>query len=449
MNSLRINDNSSKKKKEFSDILNLTNKIVDKTLWQLEKEGIFVFPQILNDAEDITEEQMVLHSLNDSYYAENVMGFIGYGDERLIISSRFSDDNNDFFFQYLLETVIGMPNIVNLETDFDHDSYIFNILLFLFPIYLKAAMRKGVFKKYIRREYNNEAVKGTIDIARHIKLNTPFTGKIAYSQREFSYDNYLTELVRHTIEFIKQKPFGNNILNKAKDEVKLILEATPGYQQHSRQKIINENTKNTIRHAYFREYLALQRLCLLILRHRKHRIGAGVRQIYGILFDGSWLWEEYINTLIGEKYNNTLNGNKFYHPMNKAEKNAQVLFNGKKGSGKIYPDFISQNSSDRIIADAKYKPDKNIGNKDYLQLLAYMFRFDSKIGYYLYSETENKENKRLWLNKGSSYEHDIEPRNDISVTKLGLLIPSNTHSYLAFKEEIHNNEQAFKKIILK
>ena len=30
----------------------------------------------------------------------------------------------------------------------------------------------------------------------------------------------------------------------------------------------------------------------------------------------------------------------------------------------------------------------NIGNKDYLQLLAYMFRFDAKAGYYLYPETE-------------------------------------------------------------
>lgn len=448
MNSLRINDNSSKNKNEFSDILNLTDKIVDKTLWQLEQNGIFIFPQMLNDAEDITEEQMVLHSFNGSYYTANIMGFIGYGDERLIISSRFSDDNNDFFFQYLLETVMSMPNIVDLETDFDHDSYIINILLFLFPIYLKAAMRKGIFKKYICREYNNEAVKGTIDIARHIKLNTPFTGKIAYSHREFSYDNYLTELLRHTIEFIKRKPFGDTILNKAKDEVKLILEATPGYQQHNRQKIINENTKNTIRHAYFREYLALQRLCLLILQHRKHRIGAGVRQIYGILFDGAWLWEEYINTLIGNKYNNALTGYKFYHPMNKAGKNAQILFNGKKGSGKIYPDFISQQSTDRIIADAKYKPDKNIGNKDYLQLLAYMFRFDSKIGYYLYPEKENKENKRLWLNKGSSYEDDIEPRNNISITKLGLRIPEHAQSYIAFKEEIHKNEQTFKKIIL-
>ena len=41
------------------------------------------------------------------------------------------------------------------------------------------------------------------------------------------------------------------------------------------------------------------------------------------------------------------------------------LFDG--GIGLIYPDFIGKNPTDRVIADAKYKPIDNIGNKDYLQ----------------------------------------------------------------------------------
>ena len=49
----------------------------------------------------------------------------------------------------------------------------------------------------------------------------------------------------------------------------------------------------------------------------------------------------------------------------------------------------------------KYKPIDNIHNKDYLQLLAYMFRFDAKQGYYLYPDTEDREDLKLFLNKGS------------------------------------------------
>lgn len=433
MRVVKVKDNQLKKKNDFGEIANLTGKIAGKTLEQLEREGIFVFPEIIKDAEDITRDQMILQGVNDCFRSGNVMGFLGCGDERLIIESRFGGENNDYFFQYLLDRVLDFPNIVDLESDADQNNRLFNFLLFLFPYYLKTAMRKGLFKKYIRRRYNDGNVKGAIDIARHIEKNTPFIGSVAYSQREFSYDNHLMELVRHTIEFIKRKPYGNNLLVKVRDEVKLVVDATPCYEQYDRQKIVEANKKNAVRHAYFREYLALQRLCLLILQHQKHQIGSGSRQIYGILFDGAWLWEEYIGSLINDA---------FYHPMNKAGKDAQRLFNGNIGL--IYPDFISRDHETRVIADAKYKPIDNIGNKDYLQVLAYMFRFDAKAGYYLYPEAEGSDDLRLWLNKGSTYEENVTPRDDICVIKHGLKIPVNAKNYEAFVSMMKVSEYGFR-----
>ena len=438
MKLLRIKDNSQYKQDSFGEIKNLTGKIADKTLEQLEREGVFVFPEFVIDADDITKEQMILQGINDSYRAGNVMGFLGCGDERLIIESRFSNKGEDYFFQYLLDRVLDFPNIVDLESDADQNNRLFNFLLFLFPYYLKTAMRKGLFKKYIRHHYNDGNVKGTIDIARHIEKNTPFTGNVAYSQREFSYDNHLMELIRHTIEFIKRKPYGNNLLIRVKDEVKLVVEATQSYEPYDRQKVIDANKKNTVRHAYFREYLALQRLCLLILQHQKHQIGSGSRQIYGILFDGAWLWEEYVSSLIDEA---------FYHPMNKGGKGAQRLFDGNIGL--IYPDFISRDTGSRIIADAKYKPIDNIGNRDYLQVLAYMFRFDAKEGYYLYPEVDGADDQKLRMNSGSTYEGNVEPREDIHVTKHGLKIPSDVDSYTTFASKMQMSELAFRQVLVR
>jgi 5-methylcytosine-specific restriction endonuclease McrBC regulatory subunit McrC len=438
MKLLKIKDNTQHKKEIFSDIPNLTGKIADKTLEQLENEGVFVFPEYVNDAKDITQDQMILQSINDTYRSSNVMGFLGCGDERLIIESRFSCKGDDYFFQYLLDKVLDFPNIVNLNSNANQDNRLFNFLLFLFPYYLKSAMRKGLFKKYIHHRYNDGNVKGTIDIARHIEKNTPFTGKVAYSQREFSYDNDLMELIRHTIEFIKRKPYGHSLLAKVTDEVKLVVGATPRYEVYDRQRIIEQNKKNAVRHAYFREYLALQRLCLLILRHQKHQLGLGSRQIYGILFDGAWLWEEYINSLIKDV---------FYHPMNKGSKGAQRLFEGNIGL--IYPDFISRDTKTRVIADAKYKPVDHIGNRDYLQVLAYMFRFDAKTGYYLYPEVEDTDDLILQMNSGSTYEKNVTARGDISLTKHGLKIPTKASDYSEFVMKIKAQEQAFIKIFSK
>lgn len=434
MNPLKIKDNQLKLKTDFADVKAITDVIADKTFEQLEKDGIFVFPEIIKDADDISRNQMVLQSYNDMYATGNVMGFLGAGNQRLVIESRFST-GEDYLFQYLLNRVMDFPNVVDLEADANQDNALFNLLVFLFPHYLRKAARKGAFKTYIRRQYNDGNVRGTIDVARHIRMNTPFVGKIAYSQREYSYDNYLMELVRHTIEYIKAKPYGSRLLNSAKDEVKLVVDSTPDYSPGDRRRIIEDNKKNTIRHAYYHEYRDLQRLCILILQNEKQQMGYGKRKVYGILFDGAWLWEEYVNSLV-EDY--------FYHPMNKAGKDKQYLFSGHNGL--IYPDFIGRDDENRIIADAKYKPIGNIGNQDYLQVLAYMFRFDAKKAFYFYPESTDLSDKELWLNKGSSFEDNVSARDDICLIKHGLRIPQDAVSYSEFETQIKDSELEFTEV---
>ena len=76
MSRIKIKDNSRIPKESLSDISHLTSKIADKTLEQLENEGIFVFPEILRDADDITKDQMILQSVNNYYLSSNVMGFM-------------------------------------------------------------------------------------------------------------------------------------------------------------------------------------------------------------------------------------------------------------------------------------------------------------------------------------------------------------------------------------
>lgn len=432
MKQLKIKDNQYRSKEDFFAVKSVINRVADKTLAQLEKEGVFVFPEGVADAEDLSKDQMIFQSYNEFYITGNVMGFLGVEDERIIIESRFSVGENDFFFQYLLERVLDFPNFINLKTCVNQDDKLFNLLLFLFPRFLRRAARKGLFKTYIRKKYNDENVRGSINVAEHIKKNTPFIGNIAYSQREYSYDNYLIELIRHTIEYIKGKNCGRMLLNSVKDEVKLVVEASSNYKASDRKKIIDANKKNVVRHAYYHEYRMLQQLCILILKNEQQQYGYGARKVYGILFDGAWLWEEYINTLIDDK---------FYHPKNKAGAGAQRLFSGNNGL--IYPDFIGKDVDNRIIADAKYKPMDNIGNKDYLQVLAYMFRFDAKRGFYLYPEAGNNEDIFLKLNQGTTYEKNVEPRDDISVIKHGLHIPDDASNYAEFVKKMNVAEKEF------
>lgn len=432
---MRINDNSYiDKSLVLSKIPKIAGKLSNKTLAQLENEGVFIFPEGVKNSEDLSSDQMVLQSINDRYFTGNVMGFLGFGKERLTIASRFAQNDSDYFLQYMLDKVLDFPNIFDLQTGSNKNNQLINVLMFLFPLYLKSAMRKGLFKNYINVEYNDANLKGSINIARHIKQNTPFVGKIAYNQREQSLDNYMSQLIRHTIEYIKQKPNGTLILARAKDDVQRIVEVTGQYKFQDRKRIIADNKKHTIRHAYFREYRALQHLCILILQHQKHELGSGSTNVYGVLFDGAWLWEEYIDTLVRKA---------FYHPKNKAKSDAQWLFSSERKVGLIYPDFISKNANERVIADAKYKPFENIGGQDYLQLLAYMLRFDSKRGLYFYPESTEKDNTYLWINRGTTYEKNVARRDDAFIIKHGLKIPDDARNYNEFSLKMKAAEKDF------
>ena len=432
----KVKDNTTYITSRFSCNQCIVSNILNKSLNQLDAEGLFIFPEAIKKVEDLTRDQMILQEFNGKYRTGNVMGFIGYGKERLIIQSRFCNDKEDYFLSYLLERVLNIPNIVSLDADTSSDKRLLNFLLFIFPKYLENAIRKGLYKQYIHKKYNDTNIKGKIDIPRHLTKNTPFIGSIAYSQRLFSYDNMLMELIRHTIEFIKSKSYGSIILSDIKEELKLIVNATQSYRTCDRQKIIEQNKKNPIRHAYFREYSALQRLCILILKSEKHDIGSGIQNSYGILFDGAWLWEEYINILLSSH---------FYHPKNKSKFGAQQLFSD--GKGLIYPDFISKSTDPRLIVDAKYKPIENIRGRDYLQVLAYMYRFDASKGYYIYADSEGQVPLVLNLNKGSTYENNVSARNDVNIIKLGFKIPNKSADYDDFKMQIHESELVLQNFI--
>ena len=439
---MRIKDNFSIPKKELEQsIPNLLEEIANKSLGRLRSDGLFIFPESLQDTEDLSENQMILRSVDDDYRTGNVMGFIGYNNngttEQLAICSRFSDEEQDFFLQYLLNKVLNFPNIFKFQIDGDPNKQILDLITFLFPIYLKKAVRKGLFKMYQQKKYNDSNPKGVIDVARHIKQNVPFTGKVSYNRREYTYDNYLMELIRHTIECIKGKSYGKQVLYMANDEVKAVIEATANYQRYNRQKILSENLRHTVRHAYYHEYRDLQKLCILILQNQKQGFGTNNHRIYGILFDGAWLWEEYVNTLISEW---------FYHPKNKKGEGYHHLFQG--GNGKIFPDFIGKDKKSRIIADAKYKPIQNIDNNDYYQVLAYMMRFDAKKGLYFYpkgSNTEKSNTTELHLLCGSRYEDGELLRNDIiGLNKIGFCVPhETTNDYNLFCKAMQESEKKF------
>ena len=433
---MRITDNQYKIVKEafVAEYPKLSQALLDRTLDNLSREGnIFIFPNDLTNTPDLYKDQKIFETVNQEIKTGNVIGFLGCGQEILTISSRFSDGSNDHFLHYLLQKVLNI-NLTSLDVGLSPEDKLYQLLVYLFPKYLQAALRKGLYKEYHRFSHNDSNVKGVIDVRNHLKKNLPFTGNIAYTTREFTYDNPLMQLVRHTIEYIRnQKSIGQGVLDNlltSRENVAEIVRVTPSYKLADRAKIIRRNQSKLLRHAYFHEYRKLQELCLMILNQEQHGLGYQDQKIHGILFDVAWLWEEYVYTLLPKG---------FIHPRNKDKTDGISVFSSRER--KVFPDFYQEEL--KIVLDAKYKKleltEKGINREDLFQLISYSYILKAeKAGLIFPSEKKAVDNE---IGKLAGYGGLLK--------KWSIQISRESSSYSEFCEMMENSEETFKRNITK
>ena len=430
---MQLTDNQQALNKEefITEYPKISQVLLDRTLDNLSQEdSIFIFPNDLKNSPDLDKDQKILETVNQKIKTGNVIGFLGCGQERLTISSRFSSKSDDYFLHYLLQKVLNI-NLTSLDVVLSREERLYQLLIYLFPKYLEAAMRKGLYKEYQRFSHNDNHIKGVIDVVNHLKKNLPFTGNIAYTTREFTYDNPMMQLIRHTIEYIKnQKSLGRGIIYTNRENITEIIRVTPSYKQADRAKIIRLNQTKPLRHAYFREYRKLQELCLMILNREKHGFGYQEQKIHGILFDVAWLWEEYVHTLLPKD---------FIHPRNKDKTDGISVFSNRER--KVYPDFYHKEL--KIVLDTKYKKleltEKGINREDLFQLISYSYILKAeKAGLVFPSKDKVVDNE---IGKLAGY--------GALLKKWSSQIPQKSSSYSEFCEMMENSEEIFKNNITK
>ena len=426
---------------------NLLRSLSSATIGELmnsEDGHVIVLPNSFGEGNEELKDQYIFRVTEkdgqniDSITTGNIVGFIGEGKEKgglnIHIHSRFSLNDEDgkgkdFFLYYMLEKVMAINTFSYSSSSGFTDIQVFDFLLFFFPKLLKEALSLGMYKEYVHHEYNDANIRGAVDVNRHIHLNIPANGKIAYRTREFSYDNAVTQLIRHTIECIRRKPFGKAILHNDPDTegyVQQIILATPTFHVQKRQAIINENLR-PVNHPYYTKYTALQNLCLRILRYEKLSYGEAGDKVYGIIIDAAWLWEEYLACVFtkttGLKH---YTRNSDYH----------LLVNSKTGDAfqKIIPDYLDEDK--KLVADAKYMPlikDELSADKAapvYYKTIMYMYRFNAKQGFLFHPVSRKKENEindtiEIVASENESItfsKYYIEDRTDCQLYKLGLVV---------------------------
>lgn len=392
----------------------------DRTLEKLLNDypNLILFPEIT----DNQEHPAILSISENNLYTNNIVGFLDVDNISLRINSRFSALNYpDYFLHYMLQRIF-LGYIVDFDVGSDSEQ-IMDYLMYLFPCFLKAAVAQGVYREYQNREFNDDRVHGRIDINRHILMNQPFRGSIAYSTRELSEDNCVTQLIRHTISYLQSNNIGNILLrmdNQVIVAVNDIVRATPSYERSRRMEILSKNLK-TVRHPYYTRYTQLQKLCIAILKQEKLNNGYDDdSEVKGLLFDCSWLWEEYIATLITPL---------MIHSMNRTRLDGIHVFNNKELVW--YPDFYKDNI---CVLDAKYKNIKNLPSREDLQqIISYIYLLHSRCGGFVSPAMKNNGISVIGKLRSS----------DTPVIMLRLGIPNKCDNFKDFCNKISREESDF------
>jgi 5-methylcytosine-specific restriction enzyme subunit McrC len=329
----------------------------------------------------------------------NLIGVLNYNktkdvNVKISIGSRFDVDSNKQphpkqpFLVYLLSQVFKG---YLLDWRVRADSYdLWDILLFLlFAYQLEKSYVRGLFRQYVHSEYNESCFKGSLDVGRHLKNNTPFVGRIAYNLEEFTHDNPILWLVRHACNTLRKRnaELLGSVMNRrsmVSEAIRVISEATPSYAPQRRYQLYSK-CNTPIRHPFFTQYEGLRKTCLQILRRDEglNPYADDREEVSGVLFDVAWLWEEFVAKLLTDIG--------FKHHLYGQPDDRIFAFEKPEQSCPFYPDFTK---GDAVVLDAKYKRAGESWNTDDVhQILSYMYLTGANIGGVIYPAAAGTDSK--------------------------------------------------------
>lgn len=414
---------------EYNEIIKTFSKTQLKDL-----KNYFFIPKLDNDSldEDKTLVKVLYEEGKEELFFNNYVGYIKLKNTDLQIKSKVDNSDEQVFISHMLSKVFGVSAIKqSISAKKNSNAFSNSILKQLFFIYFNKAMKKGLYQKYCDFQYNNLNVKGKIEIEKHIKINTPFTGKIAYSTRELTPINDINFLIYHTLESLKNESFEldrttRNNIRKFKNLM--------GKNNSKLRNILNKNKKCKSNHKYYKEYTELQKISMILLEKKGFKFNESSNlKLNGFLIDAAWLFEQYINTLIKDK---------FYHLDNRDESIAEYYFTNNYQE--IYPDFISKEAN-KIILDVKYKKfEYKTYPIDFHQILGYMNRFNTNTGYLVKLSNKNKDKNIFNLKEGfEKWDTNKKRESNVEVIEYNFYVPDTETE--EFKKLIKDSENKLKK----
>ncbi|WP_141089304.1 McrC family protein [Campylobacter concisus] len=297
------------------------------------------------------EDELIISTRmqDDGLYVQtgNFIGSFSHNGIDIEISSRFS---NKF-----LERMLNFANNiyvddVSLGKSIDAKKNLSKIVIYyLFIQTLERAFLLGLPKEYKDKSYHEAKVMGKVDMAKFIKKDVPFAGKISSTNRE-RQDIGNIVLVLHKALKIVQK--------ESKELIKPVINTLSYLNETRESRLVTPNVINNalnsraLYNPIYAPYKKILEYAKLIIENEDTGTKSNGKQNLGFLVDVAELFEIYIRKLLQKEFKD------WSVTSPKIE-----LYKDKFFARKIIPDIVMSSGDKVLVFDTKYKR-MNIRGKD-------------------------------------------------------------------------------------
>ena len=297
------------------------------------------------------EDELIISTRmqDDGLYVQtgNFIGSFSHNGIDIEISSRFS---NKF-----LERMLNFANNiyvddVSLGKSIDAKKNLSKIVIYyLFIQTLERAFLLGLPKEYKDKSYHEAKVMGKVDMAKFIKKDVPFAGKISSTNRE-RQDTGNIVLVLHKALKIVQK--------ESKELIKPVINTLSYLNETRESRLVTPNVINNalnsraLYNPIYAPYKKILEYAKLIIENEDTGTKSNGKQNLGFLVDVAELFEIYIRKLLQKEFKD------WSVTSPKIE-----LYKDKFFARKIIPDIVMSSGDKVLVFDTKYKR-MNIRGKD-------------------------------------------------------------------------------------
>ena len=358
----------------------------------------------------------------------NLMGVLRFRNKesgesvQVEVLSRFDKGKDNFFLNYLLSKAFNCA--LGAESVSAERSPLLELLLdIVFVRRLGEAAKAGLLRHYREFRNNDWNFKGSLDLARHIRENVPLMHGIAYRKREIDLDVPVNRMILMAALTVNRRH--PDFFESNSDAADALRQLRMGVTEERDLRAIlsRRDCREPVRHPFFREiWEPLRRIARMILEDEQWTLfhgGAEDEEVSGVVFDGSWLWEEYVAKVLGSAG--------FDHSVNADGTTKRILPVFEGGSSRFAPDFYRRTIDEKehpsvydCVLDAKYKrSNPNGGRNDVHQVLCYLLLTGAKFGGLVFPPVDGKceEKESIWAEEnGFSSENS---QNDEKKSSLG------------------------------